>query len=491
MESIHDALFSKLNGILGDIPDNRWDKATCAELFQYGVKNYIKSIRDVIRYSNVFYLKYQLLQGETDPVDLLGLTCLQVFEPAIYSTLNNYKDMLCGSIGSYSYDRQKIDEEKIKKAVSHIFSEGIAANEEAATSILGILFPKMEAALGSTYSFGRYYDHRNFLINCNIAVPECFDRYFSLSLEDDAISTATMRKLIYEASEKELVTYITQLYQDGKIIRLLEEIEAYANKGDSKNIPSERAAILIRCLCRMWNSFEVEEKGFFTIPFAWRLLFCVDPLLEAIDMVERFSFLRSIFEDKMVEPSILALLLRDFEITHGRYTDKAPNEDKQAILLDELLKLESVFKSRCINAIDSGAALSQYGGLNFLWMLSQLDEELVKHIKETLVTDDTSLAKVISYCTSRGKTAVRLVVETRQVNKETLSEFIDVEDAYSRMNVFVTTHEFLILLKETKKDVVAFLIAMRRNKETSQTEGFVAEEIINEELQKIISTIQS
>ncbi len=207
-------------------------------------------------------------------------------------------------------------------------------------------------------------------------------------------------------------------------------------------------------------------------------------------MVERFSFLRSIFEDKMVEPSILALLLQDFEITHGRYTDKAPNEDKQAILLDELLKLESVFKSRCINAIDSGAALSQYGGLNFLWMLSQLDEELVKHIKETLVTDDTSLAKVISYCTSREKTAVRLVVETRQVNKETLSEFIDVEDAYSRMNVFVTTHEFLILSKETKKDVVAFLIAMRRNKETSQTEGFVAEEIINGELQKIISTIQ-
>ncbi len=49
----------------------------------------------------------------------------------------------------------------------------------------------------------------------------------------------------------------------------------------------------------------------------------------------------------------------------------------------------------------------------------------------------------------------------------------------------------MILSKETKKDVAAFLIAMRRNKETSQTEGFVAEEIINEELQKIIRTIQS
>ena len=83
-----------------------------------------------------------------------------------------------------------------------------------------------------------------------------------------------------------------------------------------------------------------------------------------------------------------------------------------------------------------------------MWMLSQLDKRLVKHIKETLVTDDMSLAKVISYCTSRGKVA-------RQVNKETLSEFIDVEEAYRRIGIFVTTREFLQLPtargSETKK----------------------------------------
>ncbi len=490
MASIHDALFSKLNGVLGDVPDGQWDKATWAELFQYGIKNCIKSIRDVIRYSNVFYLKYQLLQGETDPIDLLGLTCLQVFEPAVYSTLNNYKDMLCGSISSYSYERQHTEEEKIKKAVSDILSGGGEANEEAVKNILGILFPKAKVALERNYSFGRYYDYRKFLIHCNIAVSECFDRYFSLSLGDDAIPTATMRKIIYEANESEVVTNITQLYQDGKIIRLLEEIEAYANKGDSKNIPVERAAILIRCLCRMWSSFEVEEKDFFTIPFAWRLLFCVDPLLEAVDTANRLSLLRGIFEDKMVEPPTLALLLQDFETQHGRCTDKGPNENKQAISLDELLELEPVFKSRCIDAINSGTALLQYGGLNFLWMLSQLDEELVKHIRETLVTDNISLAKVISYCTSRGKTAVRLVVETRHVNKETLSEFIDVEEAYSRIDVFVTTREFLLLPKETQKDVIAFLIAMASNKKSSPTEGLVAEEIIQEELQKRVNAIQ-
>lgn len=481
--SIHDALFSKLNGILGDIPKNRWDKATWAELFQFGIRKYIRSIRDVIRYANVFYLKYQLLQDETDPVDLLGLTCLQVFEPAVYSVLYNYKDTLCGSISSYS-QRGRVDEDNVKKAVNEILSTGVAANEEAARNILESLFPK-------TGKFGgRYYDHRKFLISCNIAAPECFDRYFSLSLEDDAISTATMKKLIYEVNENELATEITQLYQDGKIIRLLEEIEAYANKGDSKNIPAERAKILIRCLCRLWNSFEVEEKGFFTIPFAWRLLFCVDPLLGAIDAVERFPFLQDIFEDEMVEPPTLALLLEDFETQHGRCSDKEPNENKQAISLNELLELEPLFKARCIDAIDSGTALSKYGGLNFLWMLSQLDEELVKNIKETLVTDDISLAKVISYCTSRGKTAVRIVVETRQVNKKTLNEFIDVEEAYLRIDAFVTTRKFLLLSDEVQKDVVAFLITKTSDKESRPTEGIVAEETIKEELQKIVNAIQ-
>ena len=83
IDDIHEALFSKLNGILGDIPEEDWDKETWGELFQQGIKNYIRSIRDVIRYTNVFSLKYEHLKNETSAADLLGLTCLQVFEPTV------------------------------------------------------------------------------------------------------------------------------------------------------------------------------------------------------------------------------------------------------------------------------------------------------------------------------------------------------------------------------------------------------------------------
>lgn len=51
MDSIHQMLFAKLQDILGDIPDERWDKASWSELYQYGLRHYIRSIRDVIRYT--------------------------------------------------------------------------------------------------------------------------------------------------------------------------------------------------------------------------------------------------------------------------------------------------------------------------------------------------------------------------------------------------------------------------------------------------------
>ncbi len=310
MVSIHEALFSKLNAILGDISEDRWDKATWAELFQFGLKEYIRSIRDVIRYANVFFLKYELLKEETDLVDLLGLTCLQVFEPTIYSKLPNYKDILCGENASYSCERKKADEEKVRKAIATLVSDNEGtANVTAAKRILEILFPRTRCINDGSYGIGRYYTHKNFFINNNIAVSACFDRYFSLMLEDDAISTSTIRHLIYKADEPELKGAIQQLYNEGKIVRLLEEIEAYANIGESKIVPAERACLIIKCLARQWDSFKVDDSGFFSVPFAWRLLFCVDPLLKSMDLKNRYLCICDVFHDHNVQPSTLALLL--------------------------------------------------------------------------------------------------------------------------------------------------------------------------------------
>ena len=475
--NIHEALFSKLHSILGEIPEERWAKATWAELFQFGLKNYIKSIRDVIRYTNVFLLKYELLKDETDPVDLLGLTSLQVFEPSLYSKLPSYKDILCGSNYSYSYEQQKSDEEKVKQTISLLIpNDKTMANRNAANNILGILFPRTKTVTGISYSIGRSYSHRDFIINNNIAAPECFDRYFALALENDAIPTSVIKHLIYQSSENEFTKEIIQLYQEGKIIRLLEEIEAYAKQEYSLIIPKERASLIITALTRNWSSFEVDDRGFFSVPFAWRLLFCVNPLLKAMDSTARFSCIHSVFENEDVQPSTLALLLQDFETQLGRFTENASVRDDALFSLQEVLELETIFKSRALEAIDSGDALKQHQGLNFLWMLGNVDVELAEKIKKSLISDDISLIKVISYCTSRGTVATKIVEKTRNVNRQTIEEFIDVNEAYRRIKAFVITSQFTLLPEDDQMNAMAFILVTER-----KPSGFIEENCITED----------
>lgn len=489
IENIQKAFFSKLNSILGDVPEDRWAKTTWIELFQFGLQKYIKSFRDVIRYTNVFMLKYELLKKETDPVDLIGLTALQVFEPYVYSKLPRYKDTLCGSNRSYSYEHQKEDEEKVKKVVSLIISnDGTVTNLEAAQNILGILFPRTKTTTGLAYNIGREYSHRDFLINNNIAISECFDRYFALALENDAIPTDEIKWLIYECTEYELNEGIMQLYKKGKIIRLLEEIAAYAKREESVGIPSKRAHLIITTLACNWSTFEVDDRdngGLFSVPFEWRLLFCIDYLLESMNLKDRFSCISLLFKNKKVQLSTLALLLQDFENQCGRFTKGKSSKEDPIFSEEEVLELEEIFKRRTRSEIDSGVVLEQYHGLNFLWMLEQIDPEFVANTKKSLVSDDISLVKVISYCTSKGTVAGKIVVKVRTVDQKKIEEFINEEEAYYRVKKFISTSNFFTLSQDDQMNAVAFILFRERTPSVSGIDNHILEDDILKELNRL------
>ena len=490
--NIYEELFSKLNLILGDNLEGRWDKIIWSELFQYGLKGYVKSIRDVIRYTNVFSLKYQLLKDETDPIDLLGLTVLQVFEPSIYSRLTAYKDKLCGSNYGYSFEREKEEKEDINKLASILIdnNEG-TLNREAAVNILGVLFPRMRTVKDIPYNIGRDYSKDEFLTNHNIAAPECFDRYFALSIENNAIPVSLMKRLIYDSDEKELSEEMMRIYQQGKIIRLLDEIEAYAKKKSSMKISSDRASLIIRVLIQNWSSINVDDRDEpLSIPFIWRLFFCIDSLLNAMDLENRFSFTYSLFEDKTIQPSTLAILLQGFEMRIGRFTESASAKDNAFFSLEEVLKLEKIFITRAEETLVSGEALEQSQGLNVLWMLEKIDQEFTEKIKKTLVTDDISLIKILSYCTSKGHMTIKTVVKTRDVNRDAIGEFIDVNEAYQRVKAFSATKQFFELTKDDQMNAMAFILITERIKPAFIImENCIEDETIERELKLLKDNI--
>ena len=326
---------------------------------------------------------------------------------------------------------------------------------------------------------------QNSLINHNVSNESCFERYFSLMLEDDSIPSATIRNLVYSVGEAGVTSGIQQIYREGKIVRLLDEIQAYAREQSSQHIPSERAIIIFRVLSRLFASFHEDDSEPFTVPFAWRFLFCVDALLPLIEESTRYTHIRKTFEDPQVQPVVLALLLQDFETQHGRFTERPSKEDGQIIALNEVLELEQIFVSKAMEAIDSGKAFEYFGGLRFMWILEEINGEIPSETKARMVSDDFSLAKVISYCTSHGTVMGQVVSRVWQTDKNTLSKFIDAESAYQRMLGYLESKDFELLPEDLKKDVIAFTLSHGKQPSERMIDNQIYEKEIEQKLKSL------
>lgn len=304
-------------------------------------------------------------------------------------------------------------------------------------------------------------------------------------LEDNSIPSATIRNLVYSVGEAGVTSGIQQIYREGKIVRLLDEIQAYAREQSSQRIPSERAIIIFRVLSRLFASFHEDDSKLFTVPFAWRFLFCIDALLPLIEESTRYTHIRSTFEDPQVQPAVLALLLQDFETQHGRFTEKPSKESGQIVTLSEVVELEQIFVDRAVEAIDSGKAFEYFGGLHFMWMLEEINGEIPSETKARMVSDDISLAKVISYCTSHGTVMGQVVSRVWQTDKRALSKFVDAESAYQRMLGYLESKEFELLPEDLKKDVIAFILSHEKQLSERMIDNQIYEKEIEQKLKSL------
>lgn len=105
-----------------------------------------------------------------------------------------------------------------------------------------------------------------------------------------------------------------------------------------------------------------------------------------------------------------------------------------------------------------------------------------KKIKESLISDDISLVKVISYCTSQGTVETKIVEKMRDVNRQTIGEFIDVDEAYRRIKIFVFTNQFASLPKDDQMNAMAFILVTERTPSESVMGNCIAEAAITKAL---------
>lgn len=466
IQSIHNTFFTRMNEVLSGIPETKWDGDEWRELFEYGFKLYLLSIRDVIRFSNVFILKYDSMLQETDAVDLLGLTCLQVFEPVLYSLIPSYKSMLCGDFfHSWPYSEyHNKPQDQTKEAVSCLLNKNTVVNERAARNILCLLFPKIRDVVEKPSVIGESYNRGSFIVRGKIAAPECFDRFFTLTLERESIPVTLINYILFEANEPDIMQEVQCLYRDSedKVIRLIEEMCAFYDKERHAIFPSSsRSVLIIKCLCMLLSTLSFNEKNELLYSTTSIFLYCIDSALQSMEVAQRYDCISSVFFDDVFSVNCLALLLRHFGYQHGLYHDAGAKSICKTLTIGDVRNLERAFYSRATNAVIKRTFIKTDNGLNFFWMLEKINPEFTSAYKQRLVKSGISLARVITLCSSEGSAGTgRSVWYTWKIYKDKLDEFIDCNDAYSRIIIYSKTLQFSLLSHKTHMAVCAFMLYM-------------------------------
>ena len=465
--NICEIFLNKLNAIVKNIPEEEWDREHWDDMFYYGIRHYLNTVRDAVRYINSFSLKYSMLKNEVNIIDLIGLTCLQVFEPDTYSILQFHEETLCGS-GNGTYSDRYV-REKAESSWDAIIQTVPEKRRTHAQNILISLFPDIKNKtnrINFSPVGNRYTSWQDVYISNSISDKNSFKRYFSLTIEKEAIPTLHLEWLISTANEREFIDAVQKINSDMKTTKLLEYVRTVLRSKKANLISKERASLVLMYFCKVWHNLDDNESSsFFSTPFLWRFFWVIEALISVLDESERFSEVLHIFNDCSIPLSTIAIVLHYFETEHNRFTDE--NEPRQRertplLTLEKVIELEKIFVNRATQEVSNGKQICKFNSLT-LFLLENIDSDVAKTFVSELLNTDYGLSYIISSGISGGKVGNGEIRRFYKVNTENIEKYISIGAAYERIKVFYKNADFLDLDNETKHCLAAFLVFMEKD----------------------------
>lgn len=483
INDIENILMNRLECLVANVPAEEWDNGRWNKLYTSGIKHYITSIRDINRFINTISLKFEMLKDETNIIDLIGITCLQVFEPALYDKIPLYEKVLCGICRSSAYTRENNQRNAYEMLIDGIDDK----NKPYARGIIETLFPY--ASLTTSDSI--YSERAQFLIKKNIASPDVFLRYFALTLSPNDIPSSIVKQIIFSADESNFSYYVREIAKYGKSEALIKTLESYCSQTDNMQIAPARAADLVFYLSANWEEFKfAERKSLLAVEPEWRFESCVNVLLQYIDKTERFTLLKRIFESEKVSVAVLSMILLLLEKQHNRFSNETREYSISPLVPElELHQLESSFAARVLEEINTDKLLNCKKARLVLFLYSKIDSDSFESLKESFIKTDTQLALLIHHYIGHGRYASTTEAgKTWTVDNNGISNYIDISMARKRISAFLKSEDFRELGHDIQLDIIAFIVNSEKNAPNngSEKENIMSfrESVLEERLQE-------
>lgn len=370
------ALSEKLEVIFrNEVSKKRFDQSRWIDVYHGGLHSYFSNLRDVNRFAASLAFYVQLLRTantlDVNPIDLIVVEALRLFEPDAYARLRSSKELLIGGSPSHAADRDRVagDVRQLAQSARH--------RQAALQELIKQLFPNKEWAFGGTNYTPDYYE--TWRKDLRICCRDIFDRYFAMQLPEGEVSEADIEKLLAAASDSALLMHDLRALLGRNQLR--NALEGLSRRVD--DIDPQHASGVITVLFEIGESLPPHEPEFFATGPEWVVQRIVKRLLLRMSQEERATILENaIHGARGLSMAVMRVSLECDRDSNATTSPALSTEDAQ--------RLRDIMLRRIRDASKDGSLRLQrdLGMIIYRWAAWTSDQEPRDWIRTLIETDE-------------------------------------------------------------------------------------------------------
>lgn len=232
-QRVHEVLFEGLNRMLAaEEVSARFDSKRWGNLFLGGLQGYFSNLRHVNRFLSTLEFHLQVFRNgssfEVNPVDLIALEGLRVFEPDLYHALPRFKSRLLGE-DSWVRDRSAAAKDQERAEIVGLADLAAEVHRPQVKEALKQLFPQAEWAFGGNH-YGAGFSE-TWSRELRVCSEDTFDRYFHLAIPKGDVSQAHLDRILADIDDlPALRSIFTELERSGLLGAVVNRLEDHKER---------------------------------------------------------------------------------------------------------------------------------------------------------------------------------------------------------------------------------------------------------------------
>lgn len=279
---IHNLLLNKLNKIIeqDESATKMFDADRWGRIFYRSMSSYFGDLRSVYRYTSTLSFHFNILKGksafEVNPVDLMAIECLRVFEPDVYKEIARSKKLFTTN-GS---DRYRRDKDSTVASIDIVLDKASSDKRESVRKMIKQLFPTLDWALGGMEYSGS--SAKNWLKEMRICYPSNFDKYFQFAIPSDELSNSELQEMLsLTADSDRFSSFILSLKERDILVNALSQFEAFIDE-----IPLGNGSSYVKGILDVGDHIDAQSMGFMTFSATKHAEMLISGFLQRIDSQE-------------------------------------------------------------------------------------------------------------------------------------------------------------------------------------------------------------